>query len=528
MDIKKQERYSRQSIHWLEYMMKTNNVNIRHAENGGELRIGNYSVDGFDEENDTVYEFHGCYWHGHSCGSNYNKQKWNKTLERDQFIREAGFNLVTITSCQWIQNPESKISYPEPPPPPTQISEDEIQMKREEILNDIKNDKVFGFMKVDIHVKEEDVSKFSEFPPIFKNTEIKMTDIGEHMQEYSRSITRKTGVKRSLISSMKGKEIIILTPLLKWYLENGLVVTRLHYFISYNGKECFNWFVEEVTNDRRAADLGGADLIMKGEMMKLMGNSSYGYTLMNKATHTQTSFIRKKFIQRHIRNPFLKNSDELNEDIFEVEKEKKKIVHDLPIQIGLAVYSYAKLRMLEFWKFLNTYLNNDLYQFMEMDTDSLYIAFSRPTLDECVKPHLKEEWKKEKYKWFASDDENCTFNFKGERITYKQYDQRTPGKFKLEFEGEGMSCLNSKVYIVWGPKTKVSCKGTQQKRNELGKEHFEEVLHTKEPHKVENAGFIRGKDGVIKTYTQAKTGMSYFYAKRKVLDDGVSTTHLDI
>ncbi len=91
-----------------------------------------------------------------------------------------------------------------------------------------------------------------------------------------------------------------------------------------------------------------------------------------------------------------------------------------------------------------------------------------------------------------------------------------------------MGCLNSKVYIVWGEKIKCSCKGTQQKRNQLGKHLFEEVLETKEPHKVENAGFIRFKDGVIKTYTQVKTGMSYFYAKRKVLDDRVSTTHLDI
>ena len=46
--------------------------------------------------------------------------------------------------------------------------------------------------------------------------------------------------------------------------------------------------------------------------------------------------------------------------------------------------------------------------------------------------------------------------------------------------------------------------------------------------KVENAGFIRGKDGTIKTYTQIKVGMSYVYMKRKVLDDGVSTTHLDL
>ena len=98
-----------------------------------------------------------------------------------------------------------------------------------------------------------------------------------------------------------------------------------------------------------------------------------------------------------------------------------------------------------------------------------------------------------------------------------------------------MGCLNSKVYIIWGQrdkegklKYKVSCKGTQQKRNELKVDHFKNVLNTKEPHRVENAGFIRFKDGVIKTYTQAKTGMGYFYAKRKVLDDGVSTTHLDI
>ena len=46
-------------------------------------------------------------------------------------------------------------------------------------------------------------------------------------------------------------------------------------------------------------------------------------------------------------------------------------------------------------------------------------------------------------------------------------------------------------------------------------------------HTVTNAGFIR--DGTdIKTYTQTKVGLGYFYAKRKVLADGVTTTHLDI
>ena len=98
-----------------------------------------------------------------------------------------------------------------------------------------------------------------------------------------------------------------------------------------------------------------------------------------------------------------------------------------------------------------------------------------------------------------------------------------------------MYCLNSKTYSIWGdidkdgkPKDKCSAKGVNQGRNEVSKENFSDVLITQEPHRVENAGFIHGKDGNIKTYTQHKNGMSYLYMKRKVLADGVSTTHLDI
>ena len=77
---KKHEKYSKQSIQWLDHVMKTKNIHIKHAENRGERRIDNYLVDGYDEVNNTVYEFHGCYWHGHFCTSNYDEEKWSKTL----------------------------------------------------------------------------------------------------------------------------------------------------------------------------------------------------------------------------------------------------------------------------------------------------------------------------------------------------------------------------------------------------------------------------------------------------------------
>ncbi|KAE9523026.1 hypothetical protein AGLY_016657, partial [Aphis glycines] len=51
----KNEKYSKQSITWLQHF---NNKNISHALNGGA------KVDGFDNKSKTVYQYHGCFWHG--------------------------------------------------------------------------------------------------------------------------------------------------------------------------------------------------------------------------------------------------------------------------------------------------------------------------------------------------------------------------------------------------------------------------------------------------------------------------------
>ena len=56
--------YSKKSIRWLEYVSKKENINIQHALNGGEYKIGTYRVDGYCKEKNTCYEFLGDYFHG--------------------------------------------------------------------------------------------------------------------------------------------------------------------------------------------------------------------------------------------------------------------------------------------------------------------------------------------------------------------------------------------------------------------------------------------------------------------------------
>ena len=102
----------------------------------------------------------------------------------------------------------------------------------------------------------------------------------------------------------------------------------------------------------------------------------------------------------------------------------------------------------------------------------------------------------------------------------------------LEFSGNGMLCLNSKVYHIWGfnNKGELICKTSSkgmQTRNNLIKKDFLDVLLRRINHRVQNAGFI--KDGVrTYTYTQDKQGLNYFYCKRVVLEDGINTTYLEI
>ena len=155
-------------------------------------------------------------------------------------------------------------------------------------------------------------------------------------------------------------------------------------------------------------------------------------------------------------------------------------------------------------------------------------------IDDCVKPELRDKWLTEKWTWFSSEDEQTMVSLQDQLISLKQFDKRTPGKFKAEFERNGQICLNSKVYHIWNDEDeKTSCKGVQKRRNRLLRDDFLGVIETQKPKQFTNAGFIKEIDATtgqpsIKTYTQTKQGLSYFYAKRKVLSDGVSTTHLDI
>ncbi len=153
------------------------------------------------------------------------------------------------------------------------------------------SDKLFGYVEYDISVPEKLYEHFSEMCPIFKNIEINGTKdvIGDHMTDYCVQNNIPCKKSRKLIGSMKAEKILLYTPLLKWYLEHGLEITKFYKVITYTPKKCFTRIVEEVSDARRTGDVND-DMTIIGKTMKLVGNSLYGRTVMDKEKHTSTSF----------------------------------------------------------------------------------------------------------------------------------------------------------------------------------------------------------------------------------------------
>ena len=182
------------------------------------------------------------------------------------------------------------------------------------------------------------------------------------------------------------------------------------------------------------------------------------------------------------------------------------------------MYQYAKLRMLQFYyDCLDTYLDCSDYEYCEMDTDSAYIAISGESVEELVKPGLREAFENDKCNWFPRSD----------TTEHAKYDRRKPGLFKVEWEGDGIVSLCSKKYYCFGEKDKYSCKGVNKKKNVINKDKYLDVLLSKRSGSGVNRGF-RVLNNTMCTYVQVKNAFSYFYPKRKVLEDGVSTIPLDI
>lgn len=79
--------------------------------------------------------------------------------------------------------------------------------------------------------------------------------------------------RKLLVGGMSAERILLATPLLKWYLDHGLQVTRVYQCVEFTGKACFKDFQDCVSEARRQGDAHPSKAII-ADTMKLIGKLS--------------------------------------------------------------------------------------------------------------------------------------------------------------------------------------------------------------------------------------------------------------
>ena len=104
---------SPESLRWLEKEAALRKIHIHHAVcgHGGERWVESAPVDGYSHETKTVFQYHGCHWHG--CRKCYphdrnriitnnqtREDRFKATVARTQKLRAAGYHVIEAWSCE--------------------------------------------------------------------------------------------------------------------------------------------------------------------------------------------------------------------------------------------------------------------------------------------------------------------------------------------------------------------------------------------------------------------------------------------
>ena len=531
---------------------------LKHLYNQGrETRCGPFLVDGVSYDQRTILEYNGCWYHGcPDCWANKpnttpeqdreQQFRYRRTQARAKWIEEhTGFRVKQVWGC----DPEAMRyvwgAHKLGSPFTSEGRKLNEKIDKTRLLNGVARGKFTGALEVDIEVPESHYSYFEEFSPLFVTAEIKVEDLSNEQRE---SLPEKLKSKVQLVPGMKAEKVLIDASLLKWYMEHGLVVNKVHCAIEFEYSPIFRDFIDTRTQKRREATLAGN--VSEAALHKLIGNSAYGCTLLNKEKYVRIAYADvKNLVAHHHRKGTFLRSRMLTPRLAEVDHEHNKVQHDIPTQLGYTILQGGKQRMLEFYyDCLDYFLDREDFQLVEIDTDSQYLALSQPIdkermdndlsyhpLMSMVKPEVMDEFKTMLYGHCHDDWEpNDRVHFFPRQCceSHNKLDQKRPGLFKTEVWGTEITCACSKTYSVItadpdpthpsGFKEKISSKGIQGRAlntvlKEANKSFGELILQAQqgEPTQVTNMGFRTSDKEGIRTYRQKKNAINSRYMKRR-------------
>jgi hypothetical protein len=380
---------SLECLQWLMFeeltspLLQNNGVSIKleHKYFRGEKQIEDYTIDGYTTINgvEHFYEYLGCYFHRNCPFSDckYSGKGIDNIWDfKKEFLQKRGI-LHIMRGCSWTKEKKRLHLKTFPTPDFPQIMSS--IGKETEIIQGIASNELFGFAVLDVHCPSPvyESIKWLNFPPIIKRGLITEEMLSPYMTKRCKARNYKLPQK-TLIQTFNAKQILLYTPMIRFYLKLGLEISNISQFIQYRPAEVFDDFVDKITTGRIQAKANGNESLESA--YKVIGNSGYGKMGENVEKYTQTRLGDDKRFKFASRSALFKSANILTKengehDLIEIDSRPRKVKDDKPVIMAKAILQNSKLHFLRFvYEVLWVHFIPGSIVLNYADTDSLCIS----------------------------------------------------------------------------------------------------------------------------------------------------------
>ena len=380
-----------------------------------------------------------------------------------------------------------------------------------DILSIEDNDCVGYFFEVDLDYPHQLHDDHNDYPLAPEATIITPDMLSSYTRNLAELLNYKPTTCKKLAPTLTSKTNYVLhSRNLRFYLEHGLILTKIHRALKFNQSCWMKPYIEFNTASRTLATTE-----FEKNLYKLLNNACFGKTIENvrkrrniKVVTNQDTFLTL------VAKPSFESFKLFNDNICAVELRKTSVTLDKPSYVGMAILDISKLTMYRFhYDIMRKQYKSNACLLMT-DTDSLVYHVATDDLYSDMMQNLLE---------FDTSD------YPKKHPLHSTVNKKVPGKMKDEYNAEiieefiGLRAKMYSIHFLDGSQKKTA-KGISKVtvNKDLTHAMYKGVLVDKSslPSIMYN---IRSDSHCLFTVRITKTGLSPYDDKRYIAEDGVTT-----
>jgi hypothetical protein len=311
------------------------------------------------------------------------------------------------------------------------------------------------FVLVDLDYPEHLHDLHNRYPLAPESKTVDQNMCSEYTTEMKNEFKAGKPTQKLLGTLENKRKYLVHSRLLKFYLQQGLKLKRVHRVIRFKQSKFMQPFIDFNTEKRK-----GAQNAFEKDLYKLKPNATFGKTSENKRKHSEMKLLSAPYgynidqVQQRFTklraSPFFDKSKIITQNLVAVSMHKEKILLDKPMQIGFAILELSKLLMFKhYYEVMMPRYGPEKAILLFTDTDSQTFLIET----EDVYKDMREM--KEQYDFS---------NYPEDHPMYSTANKGVPGKMKDETAGVAIDefiGVGSKLYslLMADLKRKMACKG---------------------------------------------------------------------